>query len=231
MTHSSARKILLVEDDATLQASLESVLRLSDYAVSLFVSAEDLLSALSEQPNDGTALCVLMDVHLAGMSGVDALQHLRQMAAPIPVVFMSGEHSAQVVNAAWRGGAHSFLLKPFRTRELLAALDEAFADVPDLPQVRRPVTISDEDARLTSQISLLTQRQREVLKWVAAGLSNTVISQKMAISARTVKMHRAGIMQRLGLGHVADLVRFHERCQHLLDPIEGPKFDQHNESF
>jgi FixJ family two-component response regulator len=210
-TQSVMQEVLLVEDDESLSAALDSLLKLSGYTVSTYVSAEKMLADLPDRPSPNRAQCVLMDVHLKGMNGVQAQKRMREKGCDLPVVFMSGDMDAHNVNQAWQNGALNFLFKPFKPLELLKILEGVFAASPS-----RQALSTEDDGHLIAQLQILTPRQRQVLKWVATGQSNTLISSHMEISARTVKMHRAGIMHRLGFGHVADLVRFYERSQHLL---------------
>lgn len=205
------QEVLLVEDDESLSAALESLLKLSGYTVRTYVSAEKMLADLPDRPSPNRAQCVLMDVNLKGMNGVQAQKRMREKGCDLPVVFMSGDMDAHNVNQAWQNGAQNFLFKPFKPLELLKILEGVFAASPS-----RQALSTEDDGHLIAQLQMLTPRQRQVLKWVATGQSNTLISSHMDISARTVKMHRAGIMHRLGFGHVADLVRFYERSQHLL---------------
>jgi FixJ family two-component response regulator len=210
-TQSVMQEVLLVEDDESLSAALESLLKMSGYTVRTYVSAEKMLADLPDRPSPNKAQCVLMDVHLKGVNGVQAQKRMRETGSDLPVVFMSGDMDAHHVNQAWQNGAQNFLFKPFKPLELLKILEGVFASMPPRQSLSKK-----EDEHLLDLLEMLTPRQREVLKWVATGQSNTLISSHMEISARTVKMHRAGIMHRLGFRHVADLVRFYERSQHLL---------------
>jgi FixJ family two-component response regulator len=211
-TQSEMQEVLLVEDDESLSAALESLLKMSGYTVRTYVSAEQMLADLPDRPLPNKAQCVLMDVNLKGMNGVQAQKRMRETGSDLPVVFMSGDMDVHHVNQAWQNGAQNFLFKPFKPIELLKILEGVFASMPPRQSLSKK-----EDEHLLALLEMLTPRQREVLKWVATGQSNTLISSHMEISARTVKMHRAGIMHRLGFGHVADLVRFYEQSQHLLD--------------
>lgn len=214
----SRPQVLLVEDDESLMAPLVALLNMSGFAVSTYSCGEFFLSDWPLLARTDAAQCILMDVHLNGVNGLEVQKTLRRMNCQTPIVFMSGQLDALNVNAAWREGAKAFLFKPFKSIELLQILEDVFATAPLAPQTAADKT----DPNLLVQLERLTPRQREVLKWVANGQSNVAISSEMHITARTVKMHRAGIMQRLGLGHVADLVRFYERVKHLLDTPEQP---------
>jgi len=210
-------EILLVEDDLFLQDSLQAVLSLAGYTARTYTAAEQMLEYLQTAQTD-CCQCILMDVHLNGVDGIQAQKILRSSQSRVPVVFMSGCPDAIKVNEAWRDGAHCFLFKPFNSAELLKALEDAIASCSTDHMTGR----ATDEAQLLKQLQLLTPKQLEVLPWVANGQSNTNIAVKMNITARTVKMHRAGIMHRLGLAHVVDLVRFYERSQHLLSKLDRP---------
>lgn len=209
----SPPRILLLEDDAALCASLAQVLAASGYQVSCFSTGAALLAHVQRLPAPAQErTLVLMDVHLHGESGLEVHQALRQTGVELAVVFMSAHQDARKVNQAWQGGALNFLFKPFTTDELLAALASALADGSAEPQG----LVAKPDPQTLDKFSRLTPRQKEVLQRVASGQSNTVIAAQMAISARTVKMHRESMMHRLGFTHVTELVRFHDACKHLL---------------
>lgn len=215
----NARRIILVEDDPLLRRSLERLLRASDYDVLSLACAEALVDHFDKQPPAPHGVCILMDVNLGDIDGVQAQHRLRLRQVKAPIIFMSGQPDADTVNQAWRGGACEFLFKPFTPEQLLDSLDLAFKGL----QPARTVPV-DEDAaarRLPSPEALwerLTQRQRQVLPLLARGHTHAEIASHIGIAARTVKMHRAAIMRRLELGHLADLVRFHDACSPLLEP-------------
>lgn len=206
--------IHLVEDDEPLRSSLERLLTGAGYQVVGYPSAEAFLHALDIHSvvDDGSAL-VIMDVQLGSASGIQVQKTVRAQGSLLPFVFISAHQDARNVNQAWQDGAHNFLFKPFMPDELLQAVSQA------LDTVRTKITDSTSpgiNTKVMSQFKRLTPRQKEVLKWVASGHSNAEISALLSISTRTVKMHRASIMHGLGFTHVADLVRFHDACRHLL---------------
>lgn len=207
-------RILLLEDDASLCASLAQLLELSGYQVDSFSEGVSLLAHVRAmgQAESGDTL-VLMDMHLRGESGIDVQRVLRDLGIRWPVVFMSAHEDARKVNQAWQDGALNFLFKPFTSDELLDAITRAMA--PATP-VRMADAAAEIDPQTLEKFERLTPRQREVLRRVAKGQSNTTIAKEMGISARTVKMHRESMMHRLGFTHVTELVRFHDACQALL---------------
>ena len=208
----SMPQVLLVEDDQHLSLSLQRMLIQAGHQVLCHVNAESLLLSLeSGQDLYTDDAVVLMDVNLEGQSGVQAQQAVRATGLNLPFVFMSAQQDALNVNQAWRDGASDFLFKPFTTDELLAAIDSAWRHGGSTAAALKQVT-----ANARARLERLTERQREVLVMVAQGQSNTRIAEVMQISARTVKMHRAAIMHRLGFTHVSDLIRFHDACKPLL---------------
>lgn len=206
-------EVLLVEDDAVLQRALLRVLTAAGYAVSSHLEAESMLAELDLKLEQGRRLCVLLDVNLGGINGVDAQKLIRQRDADIPVIFTSAHPDARNVNQAWRDGAANFLFKPFTPKELLDTLEEA---------LRRPVhpagsaATIDPSPDLAAKVRRLTHRQRQVLILLAQGMTHEQAAARIGISARTVKLHRAALMARLECKHLADLVRVHDACQPLL---------------
>ena len=122
-TQSVRQEILLVEDDASLQAALDGLLKMSGYSVRTYTSAEQMLADLPDRASPDKAQCVLMDVHLKGMNGVQAQKWMRETGCALPVVFMSGYLDAHSVNQAWQNGAHNFKFKPFKPLDLLKILE------------------------------------------------------------------------------------------------------------
>lgn len=207
------KNVLLVEDEELLRTSLENLLHASGYGVRSFSSGQAFLELLNtdDAPLKNWAL-VVMDVRLNGDSGLEIHKTVRDLGIQIPFIFMSAHQNAQVVNQAWRDGAHNFLFKPFTPNELLQTIEKAIS----VAQGRNHHDKTAVDLDIIDKFNRLTPRQKEVLKWVASGLSNTQISAQIGISTRTVKMHREAMMHRFGFTHITDLVRFHDACKSLL---------------
>jgi FixJ family two-component response regulator len=207
-------RILLIEDDASLLVSLEQLLKASGFSVESFSSGRAALQHIQTAAEvDDPKTLVLIDVHLNGESGIEVQKAARALGIQLPFVFMSAHRNAREVNQAWLDGALNFLFKPFTPSELLQAIEKALDTHQELHAASDEPAIAQD---VLEKFNRLTPRQKEVLKLVASGLSNTAISAQMAISARTVKMHRESMMHRFGFTHVADLVRFHDACKHLL---------------
>ena len=212
--------IYLVEDDVPLRASLTRLLEVSGYSVMGFASAEEMLTFRSANSTLTAPDCIVLDVNLPGMNGVAAQQQLRQANELCPVIFVSAELNAHHVNMAWRDGAAEFLFKPFQPKDLLNALQRIIekqittTPLPGAESIQGSTnTLAKKHAQL---IESLTPRQLQVLLWLVEGHSNTQIAEKLHISARTVKMHREGLMQRLGIRHITELARIYENCKYLL---------------
>jgi FixJ family two-component response regulator len=205
--------IVLVEDERLLRISLEQLLLESGYLVTCFSSGRELIELFEQKSSVIRSWnLVIMDVHLDGDNGLEAQKTIRNLGYKIPFIFMSAQQNARDVNQAWRHGAHNFLFKPFTPDEFLKAINDVVKTRPQKPLSTSP-SVSAETIQKFNQ---LTPRQKEVLKLVAQGFSNTQISVLLSISARTVKMHREAMMHRYGFSHVTDLVRFHDACKELL---------------
>ncbi len=213
MQHST---VLLVEDDSHLRVSLTRLLCSYGYGVLSYDCAESLLDALSDPLVVEKVACILMDVNLTGLSGIEAQKVLRAQDQAIPIIFISAELNAHHVNQAWRDGATEFLFKPFAPESLIQTLDRVMArtraTAVGLSLQAQDTLNQQEQAKL---IHSLTSRQLQVLSYLVQGYSNTKIATKLQISPRTVKMHREGIMRRLGLHHLAELVSYYEQHKHL----------------
>lgn len=201
-----------MEDDVFLQRALHRALVAAGYEVSAHAEAESMLEPLAQKLQAGRHVCVLMDVNLGGLNGVDAQKLIRQIDADVPVVFISAHQNAVQVNQAWRDGASNFLFKPFTPQELLDALQQALRRAAPAPAGSGGELTPEQRARVDS----LTPRQRQVFVLLAQGKTNLQISAAIGISARTVKLHRSALMQRLQCRHLADLVRIHDASRLLL---------------
>lgn len=211
--------IFVVEDDESLQRSLVRVLGGAGYTVYSHLGAESLLADLHARQPDGRPFCVLLDVNLTGINGVDAQKLIRQIDTDIPVVFMSGHPDAVLVNQAWRDGACNFLFKPFTPKELLDALQEALGSH---RQVSSPAAQFVPSHEQSARVAKLTLRQRQVLVLLTQGLTHEKIGSRIGIATRTVKLHRASLMQRLQCKNLTELVRLHDACRDQLAATELP---------
>lgn len=190
--------VFVIDDDASVRDSIALMLGLADYRTAVFADAEAFLAAWREE----WAGCVVADVKLPGVSGVELQEALRKRGIALPFVIMTAHGDVPTARAAFRSQAVDFLEKPFDNAQLCAAIDTAFA----LEERRMQ---SHERRRADAEmLSRLTAREREVLQQAALGLHAKEIAAALGISPRTVEVHKTRIMEKLGVRNVAELVRF-----------------------
>ena len=190
----AARVVHVVDDDEQVRMMLTYVLSNAGLTVRPYDSAESFLEAGPE----GLDGCLLTDVCMPGMGGMDLMAHLRASGVRLPVVVMSGRADIALAVAAMKAGAVDFLQKPVRNPELVAAILRAL----ELSAQR-----SGQGGAAAQVVSSLSRRQRQVLEGVAAGKLNKVIAHELGLSVRTVEDYRLTIMAKTGAANVSDLVR------------------------
>jgi FixJ family two-component response regulator len=190
-------EIFIVDDDASVCAALSLVLGGEGFEVTTFAEADAFLSAARARKPD----CVLIDVHLPGCSGIDLLRRLDAQRYPAPIFVISGLGDIPTAVEAIRNGALDFIEKPFDPAAVAARLRDAIGV---WRKVSREVSILARDFPGHER---LTAREREVLERIAQGASNKEAGRELAISPRTVEVHRARIMEKLGAKNAADLMR------------------------
>jgi len=187
--------VYVVEDDAAVRDALAQLLEAKRFRVRPFESAERFLEAYEP----GQAGCLVLDMHLPGMSGIDLQAVLAARGIDLPIIFLTGHGDVPSSVRALRAGAVDFLQKPFESRMLLARVGEALAQ----DAARRLERASREAAR--TALRELTAREREVLPLMLAGHSSKDIARRLAISHRTVEIHRARIMHKAGAKTLLEL--------------------------
>jgi len=189
--------VFVVDDDASVRASLKSLLESIGLHVELFESADDFLK--SKIPD--IACCLVLDVRLPGLSGLEFQAELAKAGLNFPIIFLTGHADIPMTVQAMKAGAVEFLTKPCRDQDLLHAVRTAL----ERDRVRRKDQM--HTALLRAQSDSLTAREKEVMGFVAAGLLNKQIAAEMDITEVTVKMHRGNIMRKMQARSLADLVR------------------------
>jgi two-component system response regulator FixJ len=186
----------IVDDEDLVRNSLVAVLQNANYEVHAFASGIEFLKALPDLIPD----CVILDVRMPRMSGLEVLEILNQHHPETPVIMMSGFADVSMAVTAMRSGASDFVEKPFQTNDLLDTIERVLV-APS--SGAKTVTRADTDALLSN----LSKREVEVLSLLIQGKQNKVVARELEISPRTVEVHRARIMQRLGATSFAELVR------------------------
>ncbi len=197
----SGGTVFVIDDDPSLRRAVERQLQGAGYIVETFASAQ---AFLDRTPPTGVA-CIVSDVRMPGLSGLDLQATLARAGRDLPTVFISGHGDIPTSVQAMRAGAVTFLAKPFGKDELAAAVGEALARSRGRERARR------ENAELQARYRSLTPREREVLALVSAGLLNKVIADRLGAAEKTVKIHRGRVMEKMSASSVADLVRMVER--------------------
>jgi len=190
----------IVDDDAPLRAAISSLLR----SVGLNVADYGSVAQFLAQPRPEVVSCLLLDVRLQGISGLDFQAELNRDGVPLPVVFMTGHGDIPMSVRAMKAGAHDFLAKPFRDQDLLDAVNLALA-------ADRHRRTRDQAAQAMHDCyATLTPREREIMALAASGLMNKQIAGDLGTSEITVKIHRGNAMRKMQARTFADLVRMAE---------------------
>lgn len=190
--------VFIVDDDASVRDALALLLSLRGYATAVFANAEDFLAAL--QPT--WRGCVVLDIRMPGMSGLELQRHLAEGGAALPVIVMTAHGDVAAARQAFLADAVDFLEKPFDSDQLLQAIENALAGVRAVAPVQVPGTKPHADS-----VAPLSPREREVMALLVKGLHNRRIAEELGISPRTVEVHKARVMEKLGVKTVVDLVR------------------------
>lgn len=189
--------VALIEDDEAILNSLSQLLATRGITVRCYPTAEGFLESFGTEPLD----CVISDIRMPGMSGLELHSELRKRDASVPMILITGHGDIAMAVSAIKDGAFDFIEKPFDTGRLVESIGLA------VEQGMRARVEHNERARLQAQMSELSPRQREVMWLVAEGLSNKEIAIKLGISPRTVENYRAWVMEKMGARNLADLIR------------------------
>ncbi len=195
--------VFVVDDDSSIREAIKSLVSLEGLRVETFGTAQEFLR--NERPD--LPGCVVLDVELPGLSGLDLQRELTAHGIKLPIIFITGYGDIPMSVRAMKAGATEFLTKPFRDQDLLDAIRQA------LERDRAARQQSRDIAELRKRFDALTSREREVMSLVVAGWLNKQIGFELKISEITVKIHRGRVMNKMGAESLAELVRMTERLE------------------
>jgi len=201
--------VFVVDDDERIRQSLKNLVRSVGLRVEVFASAQEFLaSKLPDVPG-----CLVLDVRLPRVSGLDLQKRMAEADMEIPIIFITGHGDIPMSVRAMKAGAVEFLTKPFRDQDLLDAIQQA------LERDRTARAQREAIEQLRNRFDSLTPREREVMGLVVTGLLNKQIAGELGTSEITVKIHRHQVMEKMGAGSLAELVRMAERLK-----VPTPKY-------
>lgn len=198
MKHELESEILIIDDDPSMQAALQRLLRTIGFRTRTFSSASDFLQA---DFLPGSIGCLVLDVEMPGMSGIDLQEELKERGLPFPIVFITGHGTIPMSVQAMKHGAVDFLEKPFDENDLVQAISRA------TEKGRENMALHLEIKELEARFCMLTPREQEVFFHVVAGMLNKQIAAELGTSEKTIKVHRGRVMEKMQAQSLADLVR------------------------
>jgi len=197
-----SEKIYLVDDDPAIRDALGLFLENEGYNVTQLTAARELLDAV----NDEDRAVVVLDHYLGDMSGLELQAELNNLGIEWPVIFISGSGDIALSVKAMKAGAQDFLEKPITNEALLASVESAFVVMDELSEFNRLRELARE------RCSSLSEREREVMQHIVAGLSNSKVAERLDLSIRTVEVHRSNINKKMGASTLVELVRMADLC-------------------
>jgi FixJ family two-component response regulator len=194
--------VFLVDDDVSVRRALARLIKSAGYQVRSFASAREFLDGGCSSEGPG---CLVLDVRMPGLSGMDLQRELQRTRLILPIVFITGHGNIPMTVHAMKAGAVDFLQKPVRDKDLLHAIEQALARA-----VRERAELK-EAKDIQSRVEKLTTREREVMNLVVRGLLNKQIAFELGTAEKTIKVHRARVMEKMKVNSLADLVRLAEK--------------------
>ena len=197
MNDSEQRVVHLVDDDAAIRRSVGFMLKTSGHRVESYETGTDLLKASSHLDQG----CILLDIRMPGMDGLEVQQALQEKGVTLPVIIMTGHGDVTLAVKAMKAGAVDFIEKPFGKEALLGSLDEGYR------RLSRKEATADRARDAAIRLQALTPRERDVLDGLGHGLPHKTIAYDLGISPRTVEIHRANLMTKLGVRSLSEALR------------------------
>jgi FixJ family two-component response regulator len=189
--------VFIVDDDEAIRSSLRLLLKSVGLVPQALASAREFLDTFDpSQPG-----CLVLDVRMPGMSGLELQEQLNRLGAVIPLIFITGHGDVPMAVEAMQAGAFDFLQKPFRDQDLIDRIQRA------LEKNRANRSVLNERSLIHERFESLTPRERDVLNMVTSGKPNKVMASDLGVSQRTVEIHRARVMEKMGASSLAQLVR------------------------
>jgi two-component system, LuxR family, response regulator FixJ len=193
----SAATVYVVDDDDGMRRALSLLLNTVGYKTAAFASPKEFLDKFKPD----AAGCLVLDIRMPGMSGLELQQHLNRMGSMLPVIFITGHGDVPMAVQAMKAGAFEFVQKPFRDQDLLDRINHA------LEQDQEIRSTLARRADVSQHFESLTAREKQVMALVVDGAANKVIAIDLGLSERTVEIHRAKVMEKMGARSVAHLVK------------------------
>ncbi len=198
----SAPMVFIADDDPSVRKGLERLIKSVGFKVETFASSEEFL----QRKRYSGPSCLVLDVRMPGLSGIDLQKELAQKGISLPIIFITGHGNIPMSVKAMKDGAVDFLPKPFDDKELLSAIDRAIDK--DVEKRKDEAEKTKIERRVTS----LTPREYQVLRWVITGMLNKQIASQLKVTEKTIKVHRGRVMQKMQVISVAELVRLTQKC-------------------
>lgn len=192
-----APTVYVVDDDESIRTLWRWLMESNEIAVATFATAAEFI----ESYRSGAAGCLVLDLKLPGMDGLELQQYLRQRDIEIPIVFVTGHGDVPAAVSALKGGAIDFIQKPFSYKDVIGVIEKAFERDAEIRERR------SRQSLVAARFAALTEREREVLRCIIEGKPNKVIAAELDISVKTIEFHRAKLMEKTGVASVAELVQ------------------------